>query len=81
VALLVPTWCIETWLLHLASIAQPPETARLKRNPVQSYLAVLQKIEADERGVIRSAAAAFSSLAAAPPSLLDARVELRRVDL
>jgi hypothetical protein len=37
VALFVPTWCIETWVLHLTGIAQPPETAKLKRDPVARY--------------------------------------------
>ena len=30
VAVLVPTWCIETWLLHLAGLGQPAEDVQVK---------------------------------------------------
>lgn len=81
VALFVPSWCIETWILWLTGLAQPPETAQLKRNTPPAYQAPLQRLNADERALIRSAVKAWRSLDPAPPSLVSARVEGERVDI
>ncbi|MBL8919052.1 MAG: hypothetical protein JNJ54_09355 [Myxococcaceae bacterium] len=34
VAVCVPTWCIETWVLHLAELGTPAESVRVNRTPV-----------------------------------------------
>ncbi len=82
VATLVPTWCTETWLLHLTGIAQPPETCQLKRGPDRAtYQAALNQLEALGAAGHRQAAEAWSSLNPAPPSLLDGRTEAARVGI
>lgn len=76
VAVLVPTWCVETWLLHLAGIAQPPETAQLKRDPKwHGETERLKTLALDK------AAVGWSSFEPAPPSLRDGRVEASRVGI
>ena len=77
VAIFVPTWCIETWLLHLAGISQPPETARLKRYPDPAHRPAMGELEADETAVIERAVKAWPG--ASSPSLQDAATEGRRI--
>jgi hypothetical protein len=77
VALLVPTWCIETWMLHLAGIAQPPEDAKLKRDPDPQYRQAMRTLEEDGTAAIRAAVAAWPSTAV--ESLADGNIELGRV--
>jgi hypothetical protein len=79
VAVFVPTWCIETWLLHLAELSRPPETVQLKRCQDPAYLAALRRLGADERGAIRAAVAVWPS--SDTPSLQDAQSEAPRVRL
>lgn len=80
IALLVPTWCVETWLLHLGAIAQPPETAKLKRDPDPTWRPALRQLEATEATAIQSAVAAWST-ASTPASVIDGRAEARRVGI
>lgn len=76
VAIFVPTWCIETWLLHLSGIATPPETAKLKRDPDPTWRPALHQLEKQEALAIRQAVAAWSTADATQlPSLADARTE------
>lgn len=81
IALLVPTWCIETWLLHLSGIAQPPEDAKLKRDPDPTWRPALRQIESTETTSVRTAVSAWHTLVPAPSSLVDARVEARRIGI
>ncbi|MER2562951.1 MAG: hypothetical protein ABTQ32_19655 [Myxococcaceae bacterium] len=75
VAVCVPTWCIETWLLHLTQTGQPGEDVQVKNDP--SWAHALSKISDGKAFVL--AAAQWSVLQDAPPSLVDGRDELRRV--
>lgn len=83
IAIFVPTWCIETWLLHLAGIAQPLESTKLKRTGTDpSYLTAVRDLEAAEADAIRRAVAAWPgtpSIAALLPSLVDASQEAHRI--
>jgi hypothetical protein len=76
VAIFVPTWCIETWLLHLTGIAQPPESVHLGHDP--TYNAALRKLEADKKAPARAAAAWPGS---SVPSLQDGATEARRIGI
>lgn len=80
IALLVPTWCIETWLLHLAALAAPPEDAKLKPVPDPAWRDALAKLEESD-SALGAAVTAWHSLASAPPSLVDARVEAKRIGI
>lgn len=77
IAVLVPTWCIETWLLHLSGIAQPPESDGLKRDPDTQYSAALHQLDSTLADSIRAAVAAWPGTT--PPSLADGHGELQRV--
>ncbi|HEY3358892.1 MAG TPA: hypothetical protein VGQ83_36925 [Polyangia bacterium] len=79
VAVFVPTWCSETWLMHLTGLAQPPESAKLKRDPDPTYGEALDAVSADETGVVRRAVAAWPR--SSPPSLDDAKSEARRIGI
>lgn len=81
VAVFVPTWCIETWLLHLAGIAQPPETEKLKRGcvPDPAYRPALNELKADERSAIEKASRAWPGTSSS--SLQDAATEARRIHI
>ena len=81
VATLVPTWCIETWLLYLAGIAQPAEDVQLKRDPDHGYRDALKQLESLGAVGIQQAAHAWRSLDPAPPSLVDGRAEAARVGI
>jgi len=81
VALIVPTWCVETWLLHLGGLAQPPETAKLKRDPDPTYRPALEQLRTREMEIIRRAVDGWHLLSPAPSSLIDARAEGTRVGL
>ena len=81
VALLIPTWCIETWLLQMTGLAQPPETARLKRGSDAAYGSALVRLAESEADFVRTAAAAWHTFAPAISSLLDAREEARRIGI
>ncbi|MBN1610909.1 MAG: hypothetical protein JW940_30035 [Polyangiaceae bacterium] len=82
IAIFVPTWCIETWILHLTGIAEPPESAQVKRDP--TYQDALHELDADERGHLMKAVAGWPAApggAALLPSLQDACTEGRRVGI
>jgi hypothetical protein len=79
VALLVPTWCIETWLLHLSGIAQPAESVQVKEDP--AFRPAMKLLEAAEAQHIQTSAAVFLTFAPSPASLVDARVEARRIGI
>ena len=81
VAVVVPTWCIETWLLHLSGLATPGETAKLKRDPEPTYRDALAQLAASETKHIRGAVALWRTAPVPLPSLLDARQEAQRVGL
>jgi len=81
IALFVPTWCIETWLLHLSGLAQPPETAQLKRDPDPTCSAALRALEASEAHHLGVAVGAWRTLTPAPPSPVNARAEASRIGL
>jgi hypothetical protein len=76
-ALMVPTWCIETWLLHIGGYAEPPESAQVKRDP--AYIDAVRRLEHNERQALRHAVASWP--ASHVPSLNDAAVEARRVGI
>lgn len=69
----VPTWSIETWLLHLLGIAVD-EDAPFKPQFDQAYNTSQRETEAIQR-----AAAAWPGSDPAPPSLADGRVEFARI--
>ncbi len=77
IAVLVPTWCTEAWLLHLSGIAQPPESEKLKRNPVSAYQSELRRLASDTTATIKAAVQAWPS--SAIPSLSDGHEELQQV--
>jgi hypothetical protein len=77
IALLVPTWCIETWLLHLSGIAQPPETEKLKRDTDSDYQSALRALDDNVSGTIKAAVQSWPSEATA--SLTDGDCELKRI--
>lgn len=81
VAILAPTWCMETWLLHLAGLGQPGEDDQLKRPPFAKFADALQQLGREEREITLRAARAWASYVAAPDSLVDGRREARRVGI
>lgn len=81
VAIVVPTWCIETWLLHLGDLAHPSESVKLKRDGDPAFRAALQRLDEDEARFVRLAVEKWKAFAPAPLSLVDARVEVRRVGI
>jgi len=77
IALLVPTWCIETWLLHLSGYAETPESVPVKGNPL--YMNAVRRLGLDERQVLRNAVASWP--ANHVPSLIDGARESQRVNI
>lgn len=82
-AILVPTWSIETWLLHLTGLAEPLETEQVKRGhaPSPTFATALGALTEAENRHVTDAAAAFVTLPTTLPSLLDGRDEARRVGI
>jgi hypothetical protein len=76
VAIFVPTWSIETWLLWLCGIEPIDEHTPYKRDP--SYQ---RRKEAREVGPVQAAEAWFTSSQrpSAPASLVDGRTEMERL--
>ena len=73
IALLVPTWSIETWLLALLGEPDVVESAQLKHDFAHR--------RSSEQEDLRAAALAWSTNHGAQlPSLVDGRAELKRID-
>ena len=79
VAIFVPTWCIETWLLHLAGLEQPRELDKLKRDPDPTYRAALHALAEDEARYITTAVATWPG--SGLPSLMDSKTEGGRIGI
>lgn len=81
IAMLVPTWSVETWALHLTGLGQPPESIKLKDGPPSAWSAGLAALDASPRELMQKAAAAWRTLEPAPPSLREARLQAARVGI
>lgn len=80
IVLPVPTWSVESWLLHLLGEADVDENVR----PVQGGPSWKEQYERrygdDERAAALKAAAAWSRADPTLPSVIDGRAEMARLD-
>lgn len=81
IGVIVPTWSIETWTLHLVGRGQPPENVRLKGGPRTQWASDVDWLDQNQRHAFVVAARAWGTLAPAPPSLEAARLEAGKVGI